>query len=98
MNSETVMSRYAVTYRQLDHWWSRGYLSPDGKVPEQSGTGHAREYPAESVQILEAMLALVAAGMRPEPASRVARDAGDARVLLRGALEVADHVNVRKHT
>lgn len=64
------MRRYEITARQLDHWTTRGYLGGDTK---NIGTGGRRDYTYKEVDVLEKMLALVRAGVRPEVASTVAR-------------------------
>lgn len=71
-----------LTYRQLDHWTTSCYLSEDAK---NTGNGRARRYSSKEVQVLRAMLKLVAAGIRPEVASKIARGDIPARQAFRAA-------------
>lgn len=59
-----------LTYRQVHHWASRGYVnapvSADGDITTLA-------FDAREERILRIMAGLVAFGMRPEPAAAVAR-------------------------
>lgn len=64
-----VLARTGVTYRQLEHWCTLGYVSG---VPTTPGSGNARVYTPDAVAVLTRMGALVWLGMRPALAARVA--------------------------
>jgi hypothetical protein len=57
-----------LSYRQLDHWTSKGWVIANG-----AGTGNPRDWPATEVVILERMINLVDAGVKPEIAAKCAR-------------------------
>ena len=57
------------TYRQLDHWVRQGYLRPEGKT----GTGNRRSWSTRERRVALIMSRLVAAGLTPQLAVRVAR-------------------------
>lgn len=63
------MSYPEPTYRQLDHWVRRGWLSPVGG----NGTGHRREWPARERRVALVMKRLTEAGFQVETAADVAR-------------------------
>lgn len=60
-----------MTYRQLDHWVSRGYLKPDNPHP---GNGVARSFRAVEARIAAEMFRLVRSGTLPAVAAVVARE------------------------
>jgi hypothetical protein len=59
-----------VTDRQLHHWCARGYVRPSS-----GGSGRPRSFPEQEKRILLAMARLVRAGLVPERAAVVARQA-----------------------
>lgn len=61
-----------ITYRQCDHWTRLGLLKP----LHVGGSGNAREWTRAELDVARVMGRLVAAGLKPEPASRVARSPG----------------------
>jgi DNA-binding transcriptional MerR regulator len=61
-----------ITYRQCDHWVRLGLLKP----LHLGGSGSPREWTHAELEVARTMGRLVAAGMKPEPASRVARSPG----------------------
>lgn len=61
-----------ITYRQLDHWTRAGLLKP----LHVGGSGSSREWTHAELDVARVMGRLVAAGLKPEPASRVARSPG----------------------
>ena len=70
MNAAQVLARTPqITYRQIDVWCSKGYLQPD----HQGGTGHHRHFSGDEVRVVRMMARLVAAGLTPAAAHRVAR-------------------------
>lgn len=91
MNPNEIMRKHGdgLTYRQLDHWTTSGYLSDDKK---SIGVGGRREYTAAEVSVLERMIALVTAGVKPNVASAVAKGDTKAYNLLADALEMCTHV------
>ena len=67
-----------ITYRQLDHWTSAGLLKP----LHIGGSGIPREWTRAELDVARTMGRLVAAGLKPEPASRVARSPGPRTPLV----------------
>lgn len=61
-----------ITYRQLDVWTRAGLLKP----LHLGGSGNSREWTRAELNVAKVMGRLVAAGLKPEPASRVARSGG----------------------
>jgi hypothetical protein len=59
-----------MTYRMLDHWCRIGLLHPLN--PDQ-GSGAARVFTADELDVARVMGRLVAAGVSPQAAGRVAR-------------------------
>ncbi len=59
-----------LSYRQLDYWARQGYLHPER---DGDGSGHARQWSPEELAVAETMARLVAAGIPPATAVRVAR-------------------------
>lgn len=59
-----------ATYRQLDYWTRVGYLHPTDQSP---GSGVPRVWPDDELLVAATMARLVAAGLTPEAAHRVAR-------------------------
>lgn len=74
------------TYRQLDYWVRKGYLRVPNATP---GSGSWRTWPRREVVVAEKMARLVAAGIPPAVACRVARGdseiAPGVRVVVRNA-------------
>lgn len=70
MNASQVLADIPeITYRQLDHWCVKGWLRPD----HRGGTGYARTFSGDEVRVARVMARLVAAGLTPAAAHRVAR-------------------------
>lgn len=59
-----------VSYRQLDYWCRRGWLRPGNGG---AGSGSVRHWPEAELDVAEKMSRLVAAGLTPAAAERVAR-------------------------
>lgn len=74
MNSTTAAERADITYRQLDHWITKGYIRPAVASP---GSGAPREINAHEVTVLNLMAGLVREGFRPERAAEIARTMAD---------------------
>ena len=61
----------ALTYRQLDHWTSQGYLRPvNGGSP---GSGRPRQWTGEELRVARTMAALRDAGLALPAAAAAAR-------------------------
>lgn len=71
--STNVSPIEGATYRQVDFWVRRGYLRPDDAQP---GSGYARQWSDEELAVGARMARLVAAGLTPAVASKVARESG----------------------
>lgn len=69
---DTVLRRTGLTYRQLDHWATKGYLQPEGG----EGSGRVRYWPEREVQVAAAMKRYVDAGLTPKAAHEAARNDG----------------------
>lgn len=67
----THLALPGVTYRQLDYWVRAGYLRPTVPTP---GTGTARDWSPEEIEIARLMARLTAAGFDLAVAARVARE------------------------
>jgi hypothetical protein len=79
-----------VTYRQLD-WWARmGYLRP----VHEGGSGVWRQWPDEEIAVVQRMGRLVAVGIPPALAEKVARGISDlghgVRITLTDATPTTD--------
>lgn len=61
-----------ITYRKLDWWVRLGYLHP----LHLGGSGNTREWTRAELDVARIMGRLVAAGLKPEAACRVARSPG----------------------
>ena len=59
-----------VTYRQFDHWCTKGYINGGKEV----GTGNYRRLDDHELRVLREMGKLVESGLTPLLASAVARD------------------------
>jgi DNA-binding transcriptional MerR regulator len=73
-----------ITYRQLDHWCRRGYLTPD----HPGGIGVPRHWTVREVAVLQTMAQLVHLGFTARAAARLARD-GQERAAVAAALTEA---------
>jgi hypothetical protein len=69
--SATLTQRAKITYRQLDHWVTQGYLVPEtGSNP---GQGRDRQFSEVEAQVAAWMADLVRAGFSPKRAESLAR-------------------------
>jgi hypothetical protein len=62
-----------ITYRQFDHWATKGYLPLVEDTDVSLGSGNRREISNEAAEHLVLMAELVRAGMNPRRASDHAR-------------------------
>jgi hypothetical protein len=74
--------RAGITYRQLDHWVTRGYLHPRRRA-HNPGSGHPRTFTPREGDVAEAMAGLVALGMLPAAAAKIGR-----RIVTKGEAKV----------
>jgi DNA-binding transcriptional MerR regulator len=65
-----VLRRSGISYRQLDYWVRCGYLRPEVAEP---GSGRARRWPEEEIEIARTMRRLVDVGLTNAVAADVAR-------------------------
>jgi len=70
VNTDQLIRRTGLSFRQVDYWCDKGYLRPDAAHP---GTGYARNFTADEVRVAGVMKRLVDAGLRVDVAERVAR-------------------------
>lgn len=61
-----------ITYRQLDHWCTVGYLMAEW--PDGEGSGRYRYFAPTEVRIAQQMRRLLAAGLQAETAALIARE------------------------
>lgn len=85
MNANDILKRTGVTYRQLDYWVRRGWVTPER--PEQVSTGHHRTFSAREFVVIDRMARLVLAGVVPDIAAKVARGDDAALLALARAIE-----------
>jgi hypothetical protein len=72
MNGAQLVDRTpGLTYRQVAHWVSKGWLKPQRRWKATGGV--PLEFDPEEVMVARMMARLVAAGVGPEAAHRVAR-------------------------
>lgn len=76
-----------ITYRQLDHWTTNGYIRTKTANP---GSGNGRVYTEREVRVLTLMAGLVHAGVEPSVASRVAR-----QIVAKGSSRLGRQFTVR---
>ncbi len=70
MNTEQLRTFTGMTLRQSHHWQTRGWLRPTNP---DCGTGRTLEFTADEARTAGRMVRLVAAGLTPAAAHRVAR-------------------------
>jgi hypothetical protein len=70
LTTDEVAAEAGATYRQIDMWCRQGYLRPDGGL----GTGYARRWPRDEVEVARRMARLVAADLSPSKAADFARN------------------------
>lgn len=83
--SEILASLPGLTYRQLDHWLTRGYLRA---AKGQRGHGFQRTLTPREVRILRTMYALVSDGVNPEQAVKMARQHEAGKPVFLGGFEL----------
>ncbi|TDD93648.1 MerR family transcriptional regulator [Actinomadura rubrisoli] len=84
MNTRQLLDHVpGLTYRQLDLWTRSGYLHALQAGP---GSGHARRYSRDEVEVAALMVRLHAAGLNVQTAHHAARElaAGRPAVLAPG--------------
>jgi hypothetical protein len=69
-SSVDLMRLAGLTYRQVDHWCSQGYLRPPEPSP---GSGAQRLFPPDEIRVAAIMGALVGSGVSVPSAARAAR-------------------------
>ena len=67
----TTLRDAGVSYRQFDHWCSKGYIEGLG-IDQNPGSGFNRWITPKQAKQLRLMGQLVKAGMRPDAAAQVA--------------------------
>jgi len=72
MNSADVCARAHITYRQLDHWTRRGYITPtSGQI--SPGPGAGRQWTRAEADHIRRMAALTQFGVEQKTAAAIAR-------------------------
>lgn len=59
LTTDEVAAQSGASYRQIDLWSRQGHLRPEGGL----GTGYARRWPPDEVEVARRMARLVAAGL-----------------------------------
>ena len=72
MNSDQMLDRTGISYRQLDHWTRKGWLQAADGTP---GTGNMRRWKHDEWMVALVMSAMGQMGIRAEKAAPVARAA-----------------------
>jgi len=75
---------HGITYRQFDHWVTRGWIRPTNS----GGSGHDRVFSMDEVRIFRIMATLTTLGFRPAHAAELARNTVD--LGWRGTLALRD--------
>jgi hypothetical protein len=70
VNTEQLLRRADISYRQLTYWTSKGWLRP---INPGCGSGYNYEFTADEVRVALLMGRLVRAAIAPKAAHRVAR-------------------------
>lgn len=84
--SEILASIPGLTYRQLDHWITKGYIRP---VPgSRRGYGFQRSLSPKEVRVLRTMFELVQDGVNPEQAVKMARRHVNRRPVFLGGFQL----------
>ncbi len=68
---QAQMLRAGLSYRQLDHWTTRGWLKVVGDA--KPGTGNARSWLVGEDRVAGIMVRLTDAGIKPDVAEQIAR-------------------------
>jgi DNA-binding transcriptional MerR regulator len=67
------LQRYAaISYRQIDHWCTKGWLVPIGRQSQNPGSGKDREFSQEQADKARLMSCLVSLGFATERAEKIA--------------------------
>lgn len=69
LTSQEVILLTGVTYRQLDHWCNRGWVTPS--VADAEGSGSKRRYAPRDVFSVRVMAALMGTGVSGEQAASI---------------------------
>lgn len=79
ITTNVLLKKTGLTLRQIDHWARQGYLRTEEGY--SGGTGKPRVYRDGELRIALRMRDLVACGVRPEHAHRLAR--GDQALMTK---------------
>ncbi len=71
LSSDQVAELAGVTWRQIDYWARRRYLTTEARPATTQG--YPRRYSRAEAQVARTMGRLVAAGLSPAAAARAAR-------------------------
>jgi hypothetical protein len=84
----TLIDAGLVSYRQIDYWLRRGWLSHGDPTP---GSGHQRDWSDEELRVARRMALLVnRAGMLPAVAAEVARRDGSVELAPGVLLQMSE--------
>jgi DNA-binding transcriptional MerR regulator len=77
-----------VSYRRVDYWSRAGFIRP---LNPDCGSGFAREYPPDEVEVARRLLALATAGVIVPVAAQIARgDSVAIRMLSEALLPIVE--------
>lgn len=89
MTGPQAAKRAGITYRQLDYWCRKGWISQHASAP--LGHGIVRQLTRQEVTRINRLAALVNAGMNPQSAAaaldRAVEDNGNA-VIVTGPVRI----------
>ena len=93
MNSQEVCNYAGITYRQLDHWTTRGYIAPADAQDRNPGTGKVREWTRHGAETARRIRTLVELGFTLPIAVDVAHGPPSAVHTTRGGDVI--HIDIR---
>lgn len=62
-----------ISYRQLDHWCTKGWLVPTGRQSQNPGSGRQRSFTKEQADKARLMKCLIDLGMATEVTEKIAQ-------------------------
>lgn len=91
MKATYVAAQAGITYRQLDHWLTTGYIHADDQHP---GSGQCRDITPTEADVITVMGRLVAAGIPPATAAPLARQLATGGTATLGNIHLTIKENV----
>lgn len=75
MKAKDLLRYASITYRQLDHWCTKGWLVPYGRGSQNPGIGNDREFSREQADKARLMSCLISSGFVTHQAEKIAQAA-----------------------